>query len=69
MSNAFITADFINPNRKEIELKRSCALEDATLDFTGSERNRLHRFTRLHQLLGGSVTELDHAIEVIGDGH
>jgi len=64
-----LTSEFINPNGKEIEFEvGSCALEDATLDLTNGERNRLHRFTRLHRILGWSVTELDHAIAVVGNG-
>jgi hypothetical protein len=63
--NKLLASEFINPNGKAIEFKgNSCALEDATLDLTKPERRRLHRFTRLYRLLGWSVTELDHAIEV-----
>ncbi|MGI0487705.1 neuraminidase-like domain-containing protein [Pantanalinema rosaneae CENA516] len=66
--NDLLISRFFNPTHKAIEFEGdSCALEDATLDLTTDERDRLHRFTRLYRLIGWSITDLDQAIVVIGD--
>src|SRR5690606_36958345 len=61
-----LTSRFINRSGKDIAFSGdSCALEDATLALNGNERDRLHRFRRLHRISGLSVLELDLILDTL----
>ena len=64
-----LSSQFINPTGKEIVFDGdSCALKDATLDLTQSERDRLHRFRRLQKITGFSVFDLDVTVAALSSG-
>ena len=66
---SLLEARFVNPEAKEVEFTGdTCALENATLDLTGAERDQLHRFRRLQQIARWTVFELDLAIQLLGNG-
>jgi Tc toxin complex TcA C-terminal TcB-binding domain/Neuraminidase-like domain/Salmonella virulence plasmid 28.1kDa A protein/Putative peptidoglycan binding domain len=62
-----LTSRFVNPSDRRIAFEgESCALEDARLNLTQPERDRLHRFRRCQKATGWSVFDLDLAIEQVG---
>lgn len=64
-----LTSRFVNPSEETVVFADgSCALADATLELSGSERDRLHRFQRLLRITELSVFDLDVAIEFLSAG-
>jgi Tc toxin complex TcA C-terminal TcB-binding domain/ABC toxin N-terminal region/Neuraminidase-like domain/Salmonella virulence plasmid 28.1kDa A protein len=65
-----LESEFINPLKKTIEYStlNPCSVEDATIPFSGSELDKLHRFCRLQNKLGWTISELDKAIIAFSTG-
>ncbi|TRX47104.1 hypothetical protein FNH22_30565 [Fulvivirga sp. M361] len=66
---ALLTTAFVNPGGTlsvTFTPVNSCSLDDASLNFTGNDYGRLHKFIRLSSLLGWSYKTLDLAVSALG---
>jgi hypothetical protein len=66
--SAILQSRLVNPTHKSIDFgDEQCALESATLDLTPDELDKFHRFHRLQQKLGWSVTDLDKSVKALAE--